>query len=139
MKTSELRLGNFIDVAGYICNVIFLNESDIGFKSEDCEGFEMQLKGVQPDCEPIKLTEEWFLKFGFYKDEEFFSMHILDYKYCFKYADFRKDWGFYQEFTDSPYERDDGVKYFISCGMNYVHQLQNLYFSLLGEELIVKN
>jgi hypothetical protein len=31
-----------------------------------------------------------------------------------------------------------GKKYFVSCGIKFVHQLQNLYFALTGEELKIK-
>ena len=84
---------------------------------------------------PITLTEEWLLRFGFEKDGEYYSIHLFDYKYCLKYADFRSDWGFYIEYIDSPLLSDEDVKYFVSCGTKYVHQLQNLYCSLTGNEL----
>ena len=32
--------------------------------------------------EPIPLTDEWFVKFGFHKDGEYWSRGMFDYKYC---------------------------------------------------------
>ena len=85
--------------------------------------------------EPIPLTDEWFEKWKFYKDGEYWCRGINDYKFCFKYRDWAKNWSFYQEFTDSPNEHDDGVKYPISFDIEFVHQLQNLWYSLLHEEI----
>jgi hypothetical protein len=87
------------------------------------------------ECSPIPLTEEWLLKFGFSIDGKYLSIGIEDYKYCFNYRDWADNWAFYIEYTDSPHEKDEGVKYPVSFDIKYVHQLQNLYFSLTGEEL----
>lgn len=92
---------------------------------------------------PIPLTDEWLVKFGFEKEDKkpskehgyYYSKHIEDYKYCFSYANFRGDWGFYNEYTDSPIDFDDDRKYIVSFGVKYVHQLQNLIFALIGKEL----
>ena len=75
---------------------------------------------------PILLTEEWLLKFGFIK---------LGYNY---------------EFWDSSMwsvkqHKNKNSWWLLSCNeevdcirLNYVHQLQNLYFALTGEELKLK-
>ena len=68
---------------------------------------------------PIQLTEEWLVKFGFIKrtptgyyfDMGRMSINLPD----FEYKNIRID-----------------VK------LKYVHQLQNLYFALTGEELTIK-
>lgn len=75
---------------------------------------------------PIELTEEWLLKFGFipnkYKDEYTIcpygkNTYVLDKEYTDK-----GEWDFcYEE------------AYLVT--IKYVHQLQNLYFALTGEEL----
>ena len=130
MKASELRIGNWVN--------IFLNDVDydtIQIKIDDLY-YILQKNGIY---EPVPLTEEWFQKFErFYKDGEYWSVDINDYKYCFKYRDWAGNWAFYQEFTDSPFEHDEGKKYPVSFDIYYVHQLQNLYFALTGEELIIK-
>lgn len=86
----------------------------------------------------IPLTEEWLIKFGFHQNGKYFIYSFLDYNYCFQYANFRDNWGFYQEYTDSPFPEDLDKRYFISCGIKYLHQLQNLYFALTNEELVIK-
>ena len=68
---------------------------------------------------PIELTEEWLLKFGFKKKGFGFDktkITISKRRKCFVYA-----------------VPNVGYKVF-----QYVHQLQNLYFSLTGKELEIK-
>ena len=123
MKATELRIGNLVyDTKGEVNTVCV----------ETFVKFNYQIT-------PITLTDEWFEKFeGFYKDGEHWSISINDYKYCFKYRDWAKNWAFYQEYTDSPFPEDDGKKHPVSFDIEYVHQLQNLYFALQHEELILK-
>lgn len=136
LKSSELRIGNLVDLGNRIAKVI-----DIGHLSCTVVDLE-ETQDTLEDYERTKgivLTDEWFEKFEyFYKDEEYWCIDINDYKYCFKYRDWAKNWAFYQEFTDSPYEHDNGVKYPISFDIEYVHQLQNLYFALQFTELKLK-
>lgn len=121
MKANELRIGNWVR----------LREHDAFIQIEQYQLCESELINVQP----IPLTEDWFEKWEFYKDGEYWSKGIFDYKYCFKYRDWANNWAFYQEYTDSTDPKDDGIKYPISFDIHYVHQLQNLYFALTGEEL----
>jgi hypothetical protein len=66
---------------------------------------------------PIPLTEEWLLKFGFeitnnFQTKDRFQTHKQDGIIWFEYG-------------------------YISIELKYVHQLQNLYFALTGEELTI--
>ena len=93
--------------------------------------------------EPIPITEEWLFRFGFKNEEKspshnhgnYYSIWEMDYKYSFAYAPFREDWGFYHSYTDANKDKDNNRFDFISCGIKYVHELQNLYYSLVHEEL----
>ena len=132
MKANELRIGNFVDLGSRIAKVIEVNHQacvvvDLEETQDTIEDYE-RTKG-------IILTDEWFIKFGFYKDGEYWSRDIFDYKYCFRYRDWANNWAFYQEYTDSPDPKDDGKKYPISFDIEYVHQLQNIWHSLLHEEI----
>ena len=132
MKGNELRIGNFVDLGSRIAKVIEVNHQacvvvDLEETQDTIEDYE-RTKG-------IILTDEWFIKFGFYKDGEYWSRDIFDYKYCFRYRDWANNWAFYQEYTDSPDPKDDGKKYPISFDIEYVHQLQNIWYSLLYEEI----
>ena len=89
--------------------------------------------------EPIPITEEWLLKFGFQKTE-------YDYKIQIQ-KDNKGGNTDYWIYVDSGIDNQTN-KFIIqilskeNCWFTskneYVHQLQNLYFSLTGEELIIK-
>jgi hypothetical protein len=132
MKLNELRVGNFVDLGSRIVKVI-----EVGYQA--CVVVDLEeTQDTMEDYERTKgiiLTDEWFIKFGFYKDGEYWSRNIFDYKYCFRYRDWAKNWAFYQEYTDSGNSKDDGVKYPISYDIEYVHQLQNIWYSLLHKEI----
>ena len=75
--------------------------------------------------EPIPITEEWLLKFGF---EKIIGSNESNFTN-----------GFYNLFVNSLGEVNF---YFFKEGdwyqkIDYVHQLQNLYFALTGSELTV--
>ena len=70
---------------------------------------------------PIPLTEGWLLKFGAYNS---LYMRYLDFGY-FDIYKLNEVW----------YVEKEGVTL---CELKYVHQFQNLYFALTGEELTIK-
>lgn len=132
MKASELRIRNLV----YLSDKQKVWEIWNAHEIDECEN--------NPFVEPVPLTEEWFFRFGFKKEmkapshnhSNYYSIGVVDSKYSFSYASFREDWGFYHSYTDAPKDEDNDRYDFISCGIKYVHQLQNLYFALTGEELI---
>ena len=112
MKATELRIGNW-----YSSGV-------------DMDTGEQVYNQVLPDlymnwhvngcwAKPIPLTKEWLERFGFEINQN----------------------GYYQK---GEYKISDKMEfYFFDVGdwqmtINYVHQLQNLYFSLTGKELTIK-
>ena len=140
LQPNELRIGNFLNKS-----LLSKNGRTLSDKVSVSDIVRINDKTGSFTYEPIPLDEEWFLKFGFTKENpDYFVKYIDDYKYCFRFADFRNDWGFYIEYTDSPFSSDEGRKYFVSCGNSevigtgtcYVHQLQNLWFSLTRTELV---
>jgi hypothetical protein len=132
MKANELRIGNYVEIDQYPNDRVII-QIENGTDIDQC---------IKLSPEPILLTEEWFLKFGFvikptrsFHKTPIYFRGDMDSDYCFSYADFRDDYGFYIEYTDSPFKSDDYKLYPISFGIKYVHQLQNLYFSVVGAEL----
>jgi hypothetical protein len=116
MEANELRIGNLILKNGSIYNIDTLFFVDI----YDGTAINFHLK-------PIHLTEEWLLRFGFEKTMEWtYSKELLGNSKLVYYLG-EKGWsiGFknYSDFSN----------------LTYVHQLQNLYFALTGEELTIKN
>jgi hypothetical protein len=73
--------------------------------------------------EPIPLTEEWLLRFGF-EDKG---------KKVFRIVNSGMNMSFSVAFTGIGYTPCQ----FSSKRIEYVHQLQNLYFALTGEELAI--
>lgn len=141
MTNKELRIGNFIykqipkkDTTLEVVEVLSIDGSFDVLDVKNSESYITE-KCSLDGFNPIPLTDEWFIKWEFFKDGEYWSRGIDDYKFCFKYRDWAKNWAFYQEFTDSPYPEDDGKKYPISFDIEYVHQLQNLWFALLHKEI----
>jgi hypothetical protein len=118
MKANELKIGNFIYYGAnerVLDTLLFL-----------------QLLKYTTIFEPIPLTEEWLLKLGWVKKENVFRMS----KYWVEFRNSKKH----------------GVLIYFGCfnfkyriyfleifnELKYVHQLQNLYFALTGEELTIK-
>lgn len=112
MNATELRIGNlFIEQSSKeIISVVGLEKNRVVFSGMFLEKWQ---------AEPIPLTEEWLLKFGF------------------EHRDFSFDRG---SFFLS--KRTGKNEYLYQAHTNrfqvkYVHQLQNLYFSLTAVELTV--
>ena len=107
MKVTELRINNWIQFRHTETPVrITLGDFVREYNDEHLE-----------DYEPIPLTEEWLLKFGF------------------EYSDLNGDSGLWKIPPFQIYGKYNQFLYDYRLDVNYVHQLQNLYFALTGEEL----
>lgn len=141
MKANELRIGNYVNVPNpkqcpfRIDAFEYCSEKFIKVAQEvKINGKEVHpLTWYGKDLEPIPLTEEWLLKFGFEKIEDFgVYSNIWHFKGVMvslrNYINVHVDWA------------DDGVGFHsIRCYEElFIHQLQNLYFALTGEELKLK-
>ena len=118
MKASELRIGNWVwnDVQEIPVQV------DVRIISQ-----QTYRKPNQGLWEPIPLTEEWLLKFGFAE----------------KYKSASNRWNI-KGFELHDCEDDHGdlkgdFMYKFQLHVKYVHQLQNLYFALIGQELTIND
>ncbi len=129
MKASELRIGNWVNIKMYP----YENEAHRVHTIHGDNTFTIDLKGKIEGCfrtsiiEPIPLTEEWLLKFGFQK--------------------YNNDPAYGQEFFDkgiSIFYKEDEFRFYTSrtnrawSSYEYVHELQNLYFALTGKELTIE-
>lgn len=137
MKNTDLRIGNYVNVpikeqcpfridAFEYCSEQFIKVAQ-----------EIEISGTQVhpltwyggDLEPIPLTEEWLLKFGFEKNFNNFYEKLINKDeddFIGKLTDY-----FFAYYID---KKDNYPLIYIK----YVHQLQNLYFALTGEELTIK-
>ena len=124
MKASELRIGNYVK---------FDNHEDEYYKVSGCDISELSDELIDLNASPIPLTEEWLLKFGFIRHHYDYANDVI---YIKNIADNEIDnaefeWGVY------PNELGSGIQIKNRKSLKYVHQLQNLYFALTGEELIL--
>jgi hypothetical protein len=121
MKANELRIGNW---------VLKSLKSGNGRKIEGqigCQDIVRIFENIGSfNYEPIPLTEEWLVRFGF--------DHCLNGWWCSK------------ELINVKLSKHGVIEVFLSgsdtdlafYGISYLHQLQNLYFAITGEELELK-
>ena len=126
MKTSDLRIGNWVwangdlatieTIAGHSCWVRFYI-----WKDGRSDTLEIDIENI----ESIELTEDWLIKFGFeLDDQECYSKWegALNYSYSLEHG----------------FCFGQGIDYSHEIKIEHVHQLQNLYHALTGEELTIK-
>ena len=116
MKATELRIGNLLNYQTAEGDILTttIDWQDLKWISEDEQSFNL-VHSETP------LTEEWLLKFGFKQISE--RVYIINYHYGYEFG-----------ITNIFIIKND------NCFMRYkhiqhVHELQNLYFALTGEEL----
>lgn len=113
MKKEELRIGNLTSKGVIIALHQFSALANDGSLQTYYDYREIKL---------IPLTEEWLLKLGFYpcKNQEWM---LCKGALCLNTGN-NNIWEYGGKVLTSP---------------KHVHQLQNLYFALTGEELIIKD
>lgn len=122
IKANELRIGNLINYNEQYCKVVSLyDDGIIWFDDKNNDSYSSEV--YEPN--PIPLTPEILEKAGFEKYEK-----IKDE--CWHKGNFE----IFK--TSSPgYSMD--IEKDIYPELIYLHQLQNLYFALTGEELTIEN
>lgn len=126
MEIKELRFGNIINLINIgQCSIVALERFDNNVLPVVCNE-KREFKVNQNIIEPIPLTEEWLLKFGFSKKE--------NKEYWFKEDSMIRfallDNVLHCSIGDDEY----GILY---NRLKYVHQLQNLFFALTNKELTI--
>lgn len=129
MKANELRIGNIILREGFEIEVTGWNISEA--------------ESSNTDLQPIPLTEEWLLKFGFKELKRFTHdfEEVIYGKSIIAGQDNHSEMlaismPFKLAFIGEYLIDED---YVLNININYVHQLQNLYFALTDEELTLKS
>ena len=138
MKTTELRIGNLVLLDGEEMIITGITEDYVYFEG----GFSMI---IFTDIKGIPLTEEWLLKFGFWRWRAGSRSWIINESVLDKIG--TTTHRFYLATSSKKYAVKTGYYYEARTGyypstflryIKYVHQLQNLYFALTGEELEIK-
>lgn len=139
MKPEELRIGNYVNYGiGITDSVVSIDCCMVHLSQYSALGFD--------DIQGIPLTEEWFEKFGFKEVIEHydgFSEHSYELTYregCIDTFTISYD---AEDFSLALFESSDNHDEELGIVPNankarYVHQLQNLYYALTGEELNVR-
>jgi len=151
IKASELKIGNFIfDDDGALCKVIGFKPYEHSVRCDEEEGCDILIDIYGADgkvrsgyavestlANSIPLTPEWMERCGFEWENGYMKKSLI-------YAKMKL--GFY---AGAPYKMslfqttipgEGSIEKVIAFGENhpeYVHQLQNLYFALTGEELVI--
>ncbi|WP_407430596.1 hypothetical protein [Arcticibacter sp.] len=141
MKAQELRLGNYVNVTrtdqspfridliehaceGHCKAGMNVHKYETPWGLIDGHPLTWELK----DMSPIPLTEEWLLKFGFKEYDQFGWEHSLNVGAIKLYT--RSSYGhIYMEL--------EGI--YLGDSIKYVHQLQNFYHGITGQELPYNN
>jgi hypothetical protein len=130
MKANELRIGNWVYIPQTKTN------EQIGVIEENgrflTKGYKTSYSSIE--CSrPIQLTEEWLKRLGFKRC----GYDLLYWEHETLLKGFQLT-GINWADADEPdyqflnYSIGDNI-----FSIHYVHQLQNLYFALTGEELVV--
>jgi len=124
MKEQELRIGNWVRH--------LKEEETVTWLSTD------SINNIQGWYEPILLTKEWLIKLGFYKERTGDRLTIEAWSPGHPSQRFNIDFKNGKILLISRYQGDSD--HLTMDHIKFVHQLQNLYFALTGEELqIIKD
>jgi len=119
MKSTELRIGNWVTYKGMFCEVKYLGVTNAGLSHNKTSNHRELSASYKKEIEHIPLTEEWAIKFGYEcvlemvcHFEELASNYLLDVKI---------------EVTQDTFQ----------CMS--IHTLQNYWYYNTGEELTLTN
>jgi hypothetical protein len=131
MKAVELRIGNYLSLPTRNADIVIIEEilrDDFIVCNLTTNEWPIS------DYAPIPLTEEWLLKFGFEQRKiKYQRGRHIDYLKYIQSKRTKPDRIIIVFSYDKYYYQGDCFP-----TVNYVHQLQNLYFALTGNELEIK-
>lgn len=139
IKPTELRIGNYFHPTSFANGVKF-QATGIVYRVGSVNKFG-DVEVIEPteptkifkagEMAPITLTEEWLMALGFIDPSENGWGYRLPVNSADELCWYKQDNGIRYQTKGSGFTRDFGIK--------YVHQLQNLYYALTGEELRLKS
>ena len=137
MKANELRIGNWIEHDGMFLELYDFNNSLslVTFKTSPTTTHSPGIN--KANIKPITLTEEWLKRFGFkqikrYDQSNDGTGYLWSWSNDVIWFDKREN---SQPFLSLYFRSRTTDKDKYKNQLLYVHQLQNLYFALTGEEL----
>jgi hypothetical protein len=133
MKANELRIGNFVSLPFENDKIHTIRGVDIQCLQE---GMDSQ------SVKPIIITGEWLLKFGFYLDKNqwynikyFTDCNESTEEMCITINLASNRCAIFDAIEETDMVNILSYPIFTAKRIDYVHQLQNLYFALTGKEL----
>lgn len=123
MIAQELRIGNYISRLDLVSENQRIEQILELLSKKVVTTGPTRVIVLYEDIKPIPLTEEWLLKFDYKKEVDFFENET---RLSF-WTDKKTFDGIMADWADK-----------VIGQVKYVHQLQNLYFALTGEELTIK-
>ena len=122
MSPQEIRIGNLVTHKGSTYTVVSISGISYSFKKMDVTIMETggDRKWICVDINtinPIPITEEWLIKFGFSQTRHAWIYELFGFKYHVRAKRFKVCNGYW-------------------INIDVVHKLQNLYFELTKEELL---
>lgn len=124
MEANELRLNNWVNHCNKEVQITIHDLFDIAVFEDDV-------------FTPIPLTEEWLFKLGFEKIEEYQFEISVSINCRISLINVNLESGIDVDIYTCNVNKEYGC--WLNTKNKYVHQLQNLYFALTGEELVLKN
>jgi hypothetical protein len=128
IDTKELRIGNLIQTPKRIQPVTYIDIDEVGFEGQKiestviCVGF-TSLCYKASQLNPVPLDRAWVETFGFIADTYF-----EDQRPVYSNGKMQIDWDYLQPI--------DGGHPIVDYKIQFVHELQNLYWDLYKEHLI---
>ena len=127
MNANELRIGNWVKYTNHEKIKPEKRNKEFKIIADDFVFLEEHPE-MQDIIEPIALTDEWLLKFGFSKYEGGFGISAYTNTLNLHYDSDNDVWFLHVDNL----LRDYSVEL---CEIMFVHELQNLYFAITGDEL----
>ncbi|MBE9597970.1 hypothetical protein [Pedobacter sp. MC2016-24] len=133
MNAEELRLGNIVN---FLMGSSWLQGQVNNIGKSNCVIGASSIKSL--NIQGVRITEEWLRKFGFREMEDtipegyptFWPPDCSRFRIYFSESNQMFNWDVFDLKTLDLMER--------IATINYVHQLQNLFFMLEGKELVVQ-
>ena len=130
---NELRLGNYINYKGEAIKITMIGEYGVQSKNKDVI---INAKFSTPDLSPIPLTEKKLLNCGFVKHKAYRAGGQDEWSGMLAWSIPSN-----RLFSNWLFRGNASCLHlvgYINTQIEYLHQLQNLYYELTGEELNIQ-
>lgn len=128
MNTRELRIGNLVLINGQLVVVESIDKHGINLYNGAYDGDSLGIscKYESDNIQGVSFDEKILIRLGFNQlDDKYFLLYAGNLNIRCLYTYSGGSW-----FIDLEEER---------LSLRFVHQLQNLYFALVGEELVLQD